>query len=74
MNDDIIPAFPINSPSGNPEYMPQRDGMTLRDWFAGQAIATMINKSEDSDGGWDGGSVAAGCYAIADAMLAERKL
>lgn len=48
-------------------------GMPLRDWFAGQAISTMIHKSETSEGGWDVGSVAAGCYAIADAMLAQRK-
>src|SRR5262245_8393469 len=36
--DDGGPAFPLNSPSGTPEYMPVRDGMSLRDWFAGQAL------------------------------------
>lgn len=34
-------AFPLNSPSGTPDYMPSRDGMSLRDWFAGQLLAGM---------------------------------
>ena len=60
------PAFPINiAGCGCP-------GMSLRDWFAGLAIATMINKCEDRYGGWSEDTVAAGCYALADAMLRAR--
>lgn len=43
--NDGGPAFPLNSPSGTPEYMPARDGMSLRDWFAGQALAGMMYRS-----------------------------
>lgn len=56
-NDDLYPAYP---------------GMTLRDWFAGQALTGLVafdrphaegNKPEHF-GRW--------AYAIADAMIAER--
>jgi hypothetical protein len=47
-------------------------GLSLRDYFAAQAISTMINKCEDRDGGWDPVSVAVGCYAVADALLEYR--
>jgi hypothetical protein len=41
-------------------------GMTLRDYFAGQALAGMLAHQGECD------SQAAACYRIADAMLAER--
>ena len=52
-------------------------GMTLRDWFAGQAMAAILAKhppvvgtaSELSD---DLACTARGAYSIADAMLTER--
>lgn len=47
-------------------------GMSLRDWFAGQAIERMVSLSMDSDGAWHPDTVAAGCYLLADAMLAAR--
>ena len=46
------------------------DNMTLRDYFAAQAMTANIqyaNKADQSDQ-----SIAEWCYAIADAMLAER--
>ena len=43
-----------------------RYGMTLRDWFAGQAMAGICR------GGVDFPKDAARAYRIADAMLAER--
>lgn len=48
-------------------------GMTLRDWFAGQAL--QIAWAALDAGHYEGGSKEiAGCaYQIADAMLAERK-
>jgi hypothetical protein len=47
-------------------------GMTLRDYFAGQALATMIHMSTNGDGGWNEDAVAAGAYRVADALLAAR--
>lgn len=65
--DDGGPAFPS---VGGPEYVKDA-GMSLRDWFAGQALAGI--------GTWNPGSVfpdhgakAEFCYAAADAMLAAR--
>jgi hypothetical protein len=56
--DDGGPAFPL-------EYPPQT-GMTLRDWFAGQVLLGM-----SGSGKYDWRAQEA--YALADAMLAERK-
>ncbi len=47
-----------------------KDGMSLRDWFAGQAVA-----GHDLDGNWctpNYAELAMHCYQIADAMLAAR--
>jgi hypothetical protein len=57
-------AFPHTS---NSDSFP---GMTLRDWFAGQALAGFMANTQrpttiaEDDAVW--------CYRIADAMLAER--
>lgn len=73
------PAFPSTD-------FGSRKGMTLRDWFAGQALAAMIMKSPFFDTQGENGSkissedikqfkldMAASAYAYADAMLAERE-
>lgn len=61
-----------------PEYRPV-SGMSLRDYFAGQAMSAMIGvvvtgnlKPEADANGEIGPSLARGAYAVADAMLAER--
>ena len=65
--NDGGPAFPYREQDNNGQY---RDhfGLTMRDWFAGQALAAM------RCGDWfkceDGASW---CYDYADAMLAERE-
>ncbi len=49
------------------------DGMTLRDWFAGQALMMMYAQTNhEAVAGHDEKTVAAWAYEIADAMLAER--
>jgi hypothetical protein len=47
-------------------------GMTLRDWFAGQALGGMMAR-KDSDM-WMLKEVAGDCYAYADAMLKAREV
>lgn len=60
------PAFPV------PEYQSDVElhGMTLRDWFAGQALAAALiiveGEIETAE------NIASRAYEIADAMIAER--
>ena len=64
--DDGGPAFPIT------EYGLQGySGMSLRDWFAGQALAGMLRNqsaygSPSNAGEWS--------YQFADAMIEARKI
>lgn len=65
--DDGGPAFPI---TGEPFW---REGMSLRDWFAGRALAGMFAVCEKDESNWpDATNIAANAYRYADAMLAER--
>lgn len=70
-------AFPCTGEGhGNPSYW--TPGMSLRDWFAGQALAGILkvpNPAEPSESAYLGhGELAAfDAYTIADAMLAERE-
>ena len=59
--DDGGPAFPIGM------FQP---GMTLRDWFAGQALVGFM---EASSCDFDDEPDAAFLYRVADAMIAARK-
>ena len=63
------PAFPGPTALSAP-------GMTLRDWFAGQALISLDNAHHGNDwgtGGKEHGPICARkAYAIADAMLAAR--
>jgi hypothetical protein len=64
-------AFPTNTPFTNPEDR----GMTLRDWFAGQAMAGFCADPEIQ---WSQGkktevNLAKLAYEVADAMLEARK-
>lgn len=66
------PAFPhqFQDAMGHPEWR-QSTGMTLRDWFAGQALAGEMTV-------WGAGTeghecnIARRAYALADAMLEAR--
>ncbi|KEA07161.1 hypothetical protein [Rhizobium rhizogenes] len=70
--DNGGPAFPVTFEGGgnNGESPAYFEGMTLRDWFAGQALA------ESTRGIWDShkyDDVAKRAYGIADAMISARK-
>lgn len=73
--EDGGPAFPGDMPTvqldGN--KLPFAPGMSLRDWFAGQALAGVFRHD-----GWlntfdgDQEELASRAYAVADAMLKAR--
>ena len=67
--DDGGPAFPSACGSKKCD-----DGMTLRDWFAGQALAGSYAAwmAECRDTNVSSVNMAAECYLIADAMLKAR--
>ena len=75
------PAFP-RTPAWSPmlsankpvECTQSQEGMTLRDWFAGQALAGIASRSCDHiDGINNDKAIASLAYKIADAMLAASK-
>lgn len=61
INDDGGAAFPV------PGSYNTSNGMSLRDWFAGQALANRYTQEARDDK-----KVAQWAYQIADAMLAAR--
>ena len=64
------PAFPVESPRFDGEG--HQSGMTLRDWFAGQALAGIVQGLMKGIRFEDIPKLATDCYGIADAMLAAR--
>ena len=63
-----------NGGSAFPLYLPQdegniRDGMTLRDWFAGQALNAIAARNTDRTYRDDADEA----YSFADAMIAARE-
>lgn len=76
--NDGGPAFPRAStlkPNGE-SWTDSQFGMTLRDWFAGQAMAEIYAARFDlnyTGGETIGQAVARNSYDLADAMLAARE-
>ena len=73
------PAFPL-SVNQLADSSPEAQGMSLRDWFAGQAmkglLAGVVHASEkiaESEGGSAEEVIARWAFEQADAMLAERE-
>ena len=65
-NDDGGPAFPCDSTN---KQFPTQCGMSLRDWFAGQALD---QRKMLSTGAYYAADAAREAYEIADAMLKAR--
>lgn len=77
--NDGGPAFPRPSgPAQEDINTSAHEGMTLRDWFAGQALAGMAasnyyqNVVRNSNDNTLRGSIARFAYSLADDMIAER--
>ena len=74
------PAFP-RAASWTPKTAPEdghdhgEAGMTLRDWYKGQALLglVMANENPNQALGWQADSVASAAGEYADAMLKERE-
>jgi hypothetical protein len=83
--DDGGPAFPCSWIETDPNFPPEHlmhPGLSLRDYFAGQAMQAIFGgvgarDVADRDRRYDETNwaevVAANAYEMADAMLAERK-
>lgn len=74
--EDGGPAFPtIHGYVDSFGSLKQKsEGLSLRDWFAGQALAALITDDEGPDNFDDfSKEVAESAYGYADAMLAARK-
>ena len=72
--DDGGPAFPmqVRLANGTDNF----SGMSLRDWFAGQALQGMLSNPANYGSGheWrDDATVAEQSYEIADDMIKDRK-
>ncbi len=67
-------AFPLPHFEQNGKVFYQ-DGMTLRDWFAGQVANGLVNSASRANGtsDWILYEVACDAYRLADAMLEARK-
>lgn len=73
---DTPSAFPHVEPR-NPEFANSNPGMSLRDWFAGQALAGIaVDTLNNFDGDLDeqAETAAIWSYSMADAMLARRSV
>ena len=71
------PKNPNAFPACNEANVNDTIGMTLRDWFAGQAVAGLLGWAVEGRLDMDGKdtvgeSLAFQAYGLADAMLAER--
>ena len=66
MKDTGGPAFPTLADNG---HETNQDGMTLRDWFAGKAMQSLILAAQNAK---DIDMLSAGAYQLADAILKER--
>lgn len=71
--EDGGPAFANMTASSSGPVNPRREGMSLRDWFAGQALIGLCQAHMSAEEFVVSPALLARtAYAMADAMLAER--
>ena len=63
------PAFPLSTVDPYDRSVTTCDGMTLRDYFAAKAMASVIARGDDTNRP----GMAEWAYAMADAMLRARE-
>jgi len=68
------PAFPVTQFVDDPLSLVESThrGMSLRDWFAGQAILAVLTTNASYSAHFNTSTLAQAAYEIADAMIAER--
>lgn len=69
-------AFPVTATEAHQGMTESQPGMSLRDWFAGQALSGTLWREMDARNVTLADRVkmsATLCYQVADAMLAARK-
>lgn len=73
--DNGGPAFPFDAGDAQNDWYvtEQHPGMSLRDWFAGQAMTGWLASYSPEDMAPVPEKVAKFFYSLADAMLAERE-
>ena len=68
-------AFPTNELVRGNSVFPAQEGMTLRDYFAGQAMIALVKLSANQDvDDFTPNEVAKESYRYSDAMLKEREI
>ena len=67
------PAFPINAIDWRDIPNHPAPGMSLRDWFAGQALPSLLAAAINSEAQPGKAKIARDCYDVADAILAARE-
>jgi hypothetical protein len=65
------PAFPFTERNADGSYYYGHEGMTLRDWFAGQALAGQLSIPTEHA---TADEFAKSSYQMADAMLKAREV
>ena len=72
--DDGGPAYPSgkSEKTGYENTLPYYEGMTLRDWFAGQALGHIPALLDANEKNKSVKQIAEWSYQVADAMLAAR--
>ena len=73
--NDGGPAFPVPTDPRRPNIRGggAMDGMSLRDWFAGQTLAMGGTLLHSNSGSGYTNELAKWCYKVADAMLKARE-